>query len=858
MDGNALIVTGDVGGGSQLTFNADLKLGASIGIAPESTYGVIDVNGKTLSIGQAQKTTVAHLNGSGSVNATGGLVLTGDGTFAGSVTGQYPGLEVEAAVPNLNFSGGPESYLAGDGTLGNVEAAVITPGRQPNPFSDQHAIATLYTKSLTFLSVPYGQYSVDVSSGGADSISVTGSVSLAGELVIVPSPASPPVMGQTFTIISNDGNDPVNGVFAGRPEGSVSSEYGIQFAVSYHGGDGNDVVLTVVGVSKTWTGAAGTLWSNGGNWSPSSPPLSRESLVFPANQAPPPDLTNDLPTGTILGPATFAGQYTIHGNALTLTGDITHEPYGQAAWGVPLTLGASITTFNGFNDAYSSIDVNGKTLTMEPSYREAIGTLSGSGSLEVTAGVSIVNDSSFTGSIHGFSLYNSTQSTDSWLEIEGAIPNASYAGTKTTLSGEGSIGTVDVASIFLGKRLPFDENTHSYGTLHTKSLTMSHGRLHLDLNASGASNQIQVTGSVSLGGELVVAIPDSIPAWNQQFVIIDNDGIDAVNGTFDNLPEGSTFHASGYLFRITYAGGDGNDVELITAAAPSAVASQETATSVIGEPVALHASVTSALGTPAGFITFLDNGAVIGTAPLSNSTALLSVSTLGVGPHSITAVYSGGGAFISVAADPLTHTVAQGDTTTTLQIAGTQFGAAEIRVSSLPKAPAAGNVGGTFSLREDGKVIAGGSIASGSGDTVIPSLTVGRHTLVASYNGSANFLPSDSVPFTFDVTEAPVQLDVSTDDTAVVPDGTVVLKIFVTPVTAAPAVPTGTIMISEAGVILTQESFTGTKNVMLELSGGHHTLVISYSGDSDFLSNSENFELDVKVAAAGRRRAVRH
>ncbi|HEX3110317.1 MAG TPA: Ig-like domain-containing protein, partial [Thermoanaerobaculia bacterium] len=856
LNGNALTVTGDLSAGSytQLTCNAGLRLGASISIPPESNYDAIDVNGKTLSIAAAQKTTVTHLNGAGSVNAAGGLVLPGDGTFVGTVSGLYPGLEVEGAVPNLNYSGGPESYLAGDGILGNVEAAVITPGRQANPFSDEHAIATLHTKSLTFISAPYSQYSVDVSSAGADSIDVHGAVNLAGDLVITPSASSPPVKGQTFVVISNDGNDPVNGTFSGRPEGSVSVEYGIQFAITYHGGDGNDVVLTVVGVSKTWTGAANLLWSNGGNWSPSSAPLSGESLVFPQSSAA--EVSNDLPPGTTIGPATFAGFYTIDGNPLTLTGDIVYEPYGIVTWNVPLTLGGSITAANGSGNFYTAIDVNGKVLTIASAYRETIGTLAGGGSVEFTNGMTIVNDSTFSGSIHG----NRQNFNDPWLEIEGRIPNANYSGATATLSGDGSIGTVDVASVYVGKALPFQENAYSFGTLHTKSLTLSHGALFVDLNASGGSDQIQVTGSVSLGGALAVTVPNSIPAWGQRFVIIDNDGTDGVNGTFDSLPEGATVRASGYLFRISYVGGDGNDVELITAAAPSAVASQEAATSVIGEPVALHASVTSTLGAPAGFVTFLADGMPIGSAPLSNGTASLDTSALAVGSHSITAVYSGGGAFVSVATDPITHSVAQGSTITSLNTVGTpvSFGAAELRVSSLPKAPAAGNVGGTFTLREEGRAIGSGTIDDGFGNLVIPSLAVGNHTIVASYGGSTNFLPSDSAPFTFAVTEAPVQLDVSIDETAKVPDGTVVLKIFVTPATAAPAVPTGTIMISEGGLILVQQPMTGPTNVTLELTGGHHSLIVNYSGDANFLSDSEKFELDVKGVAPGRRRAVRH
>ncbi len=52
-----------------------------------------------------------------------------------------------------------------------------------------------------------------------------------------------PQAGDSITLISNDGSDAVTGIFAGKAEGSVVMVGGYQFTISYHGGDGNDVVL---------------------------------------------------------------------------------------------------------------------------------------------------------------------------------------------------------------------------------------------------------------------------------------------------------------------------------------------------------------------------------------------------------------------------------------------------------------------------------------------------------------------------------------------------------------------------------------------------------------------------------------
>jgi Dockerin type I domain len=64
------------------------------------------------------------------------------------------------------------------------------------------------------------------------------------------------------------------------------------------------------------------------------------------------------------------------------------------------------------------------------------------------------------------------------------------------------------------------------------------------------------------------------PSVGNQFVIIDNDGTDAVSGTFAGLSEGATVTANGLSFTISYLGGTGNDIVLTRIATPpSAVSS---------------------------------------------------------------------------------------------------------------------------------------------------------------------------------------------------------------------------------------------------------------------------------------------
>ncbi|HZN66566.1 MAG TPA: hypothetical protein VFB66_14855, partial [Tepidisphaeraceae bacterium] len=61
------------------------------------------------------------------------------------------------------------------------------------------------------------------------------------------------------------------------------------------------------------------------------------------------------------------------------------------------------------------------------------------------------------------------------------------------------------------------------------------------------------------------------PAAGQQFTIVDNRFAGPLTATFLNLPEGSQFLAGDVPLRITYAGGDGNDVVLTVVPEPGAV-----------------------------------------------------------------------------------------------------------------------------------------------------------------------------------------------------------------------------------------------------------------------------------------------
>jgi len=89
-----------------------------------------------------------------------------------------------------------------------------------------------------------------------------------------------------------------------------------------------------------------------------------------------------------------------------------------------------------------------------------------------------------------------------------------------------------------------------------------------------------VTGAVDVGGSRLLFGLDAesfSPQVGDTFVILDNDGTDAVRGLFkdfftgNDLHEGDTLTAGGLPFQISYRGGTGNDVALTRLDVPAMI-----------------------------------------------------------------------------------------------------------------------------------------------------------------------------------------------------------------------------------------------------------------------------------------------
>jgi hypothetical protein len=167
--------------------------------------------------------------------------------------------------------------------------------------------------------------------------------------------------------------------------------------------------------------------------------------------------------------------------------------------------------------------------------------------------------------------------------------------------------------------------------------------------------------------------------------------------------------------------------------------------SQFGAPVTLTASVTPTLSnpnTPGGSVTFKDGSTTLGTGSLAaNGTATLTVSTLAVGSHSITAAYSGDGVFGASTSAAVTQSVTKAVTGITAQ---NPSGSTLTAILQTAQGPLAGQVlqfsthGTALCAVQTG---ANGSASCNDGSNGVSVLLFGYDV---TYAGNGSYLPSSA------------------------------------------------------------------------------------------------------------------
>jgi hypothetical protein len=155
------------------------------------------------------------------------------------------------------------------------------------------------------------------------------------------------------------------------------------------------------------------------------------------------------------------------------------------------------------------------------------------------------------------------------LQVTGSITGAITVASGATLSGnETTPGTGTTGAVTANGNV--SPGANGVGTLNiVGDLTLAAGcNYNVDLTDAG-NDQLNVTGAVDLAGA-ALNVASTQTAMYGVFVLINNDGSDAVNGTFADMPEGASITVNGQTYSITYCYdadssqlAAGNDVALV-------------------------------------------------------------------------------------------------------------------------------------------------------------------------------------------------------------------------------------------------------------------------------------------------------
>jgi hypothetical protein len=294
-----------------LTSNIDLNAGTGSINLPNMISGNFSLTPITANPGL---TTISGANTNTTTNVTTGVVQISN-----------------TQSTNYVVSGGT---LKGTGAIGSLTATgtgIIAPGNSPGKVTS----TSLSLSSTNTLQIEIqGASSTPVSGTDYDQIVVgsTGPVNLGGAILTL-STTYTGNAGTVFTIIDNQGSSAISGTFNGLAEGAAVLVNGRAYQISYTGGNGNDVTLTVYDPATVTSftptiGKTGTpVVITGSNFTNVSQ-VSFNGTVQPTYTVnSPTQITTTVPSGattgtisitTIAGTATSSSSITIDNTAPTL------------------------------------------------------------------------------------------------------------------------------------------------------------------------------------------------------------------------------------------------------------------------------------------------------------------------------------------------------------------------------------------------------------------------------------------------------------------------------------------------------------------------------------------------------------
>ena len=266
--------------------------------------------------------------------------------------------------------------------------------------------------------------------------------------------------------------------------------------------------------------------------------------------------------------------------------------------------------------------------------------------------------------------------------------------------------------------------------------------------------------------------------------------------------------------------------------------------SIYGQSVVFTSSVRSAISQLSeGQVSLYDGSTLLGTVNLATNAPVFIPNYLKAGTHSITAQYSGTSNYAPSSSTPLTQTVNQDTTTTTVAALPNPSSVGQTVNVTVGVNPAHnyGSSGGTVTLYDNGTSIGTAILSMASSVSfTFTGQTPGTHTLTASYGGDSNLIASTSANFTQTVNPAATTNSLSLSSNATTYGQSVTITSTIHP--AFSGSPTGTVTFLDGSTTLSTVALTSgsAQFTTSSLSVASHSITAKYSGDSNFSASTSS------------------
>jgi autotransporter-associated beta strand protein len=452
--------------------------------------------------------------------------------------------------------------------------------------------------------------------------------------------ATQTISGNTFTIVGGFANSAAtatisagiilggNQAFASTAGGSIVQSgtlnlNGFNLTTFINGGAMNSTgVISGAGIF-TKTGADILILQGNNTFTGNFSLASGAVSIFNSNAFGGTAGTTNVLTGTTInisvGGLTIPENVTIVGSG-NVGGGALRNFTGASTWSGTITVAAGGAEIN--SDAGAGL------------YLTITGVVDGTGQLNINGLVKFNGNNTVVGPYAPFSTA---------VVYMNGTNTANYTTNGSTLNGAGSVGVLDASS---GTNV-VNPGNDAGGVLTVGNTTLNATTTVNTELRSGTSDQLNVAGTVNLASAILATNLDFSAPTGTQFVIVNNDGADAVTGIFAGKAEGAIFNTGGAFARpvqISYIGGTGNNDVVLTVLAIAAVpvVTSNNNPSTAGQSVTLTASFGVLVPAVTGTVSFYDGATLLGASTVNGSgVATLTLSTLGAGSHSITAQYSG-------------------------------------------------------------------------------------------------------------------------------------------------------------------------------------------------------------------------